>query len=728
MQLTPTGQPTAGASVPTASHSAYKKWIILCVLFINLSMMILVGLSLRSSRLQYERRTSIIAGSLSQILDKTIADEIDKIGMVLLTVADEFDASTGNGTTGGQGLNAFLARYKARLPIVTSLWIADEHGLVRYGSRGIPAPRTNIGDREYFVGPRDNPHAGVFIGQPVFGQIGTKWVLPLSRRLSRPDGTFAGVVCATVEIARFAEIFAVINVGRHGGISLRDDKMGIIARYPSPQDVGSIIGNKTLSPELRKLFEAGKTSGTFFTPTSWDEVPKVVSYRKIAGYPLYINVGIAREDYLSDWRKETVTISALSAFFFSLAFFSAWLIYRSMAAMRKTADALRSAHEGLERKVYERTFQLGLANKGLQEGHSRLIAVLNSIDAIVYVADMETYELLFINNEYEKDRVGDILGGKCWQTLHRGQNGPCAFCTNDKLIGPDGEPTGICRWEYRSPVNGRWYHCRDRAIHWIDGTLKRMTIATDITEHKNMEEELIRAQKLESLGILAGGIAHDFNNLMTSVLGYVGFAMMLLPETHESHRLLENALKSTEQAQDLTGRLITFSRGGFSVRNVSDVSGVLREAVQKKIRGTSVQVTFDIEKDLRPVEVDEAQIRQVFYNLTMNAVEAMPDGGTLTVKAENIEIDNTSSFPPTQGSYLRIIFADTGKGIAEEHLSRIFDPYFSTKDMGDQKGMGLGLSVCYSVLKKHDGHITVTSQPGKGTAFALYLPGYLRDA
>ena len=164
------------------------------------------------------------------------------------------------------------------------------------------------------------------------------------------------------------------------------------------------------------------------------------------------------------------------------------------------------------------------------------------------------------------------------------------------------------------------------------------------------------------------------------------------------------------------------------MRNVSDVSGVLREAVQKKIRGTSVQVTFDIEKDLRPVEVDEAQIRQVFYNLTMNAVEAMPDGGTLTVKAENIEIDNTSSFPPTQGSYLRIIFADTGKGIAEEHLSRIFDPYFSTKDMGDQKGMGLGLSVCYSVLKKHDGHITVTSQPGKGTAFALYLPGYLRDA
>jgi len=244
----------------------------------------------------------------------------------------------------------------------------------------------------------------------------------------------------------------------------------------------------------------------------------------------------------------------------------------------------------------------------------------------------------------------------------------------------------------------------------------------DITDRKRMEEELLRASKLESLGVLAGGIAHDFNNLMTVVLGNVQLAMMGLPTKHKSYPLLRAVMQSAEQIKDLTSRLITFSKGGFPVKQMSDVSEVLQEVVRKMVKRTAVRVAFDIEKDLCPVALDENQIRQVFYNLTMNAIEAMPEGGMLTIQAHNAKINPSDRLPLKEGPYLRIIFADNGKGIAEENLVRIFDPYFTTKGMGANKGVGLGLSVCYAVLKKHDGYIYVTSRPGEGAVFTLYIP------
>ncbi|MCX5810603.1 MAG: response regulator [Proteobacteria bacterium] len=273
--------------------------------------------------------------------------------------------------------------------------------------------------------------------------------------------------------------------------------------------------------------------------------------------------------------------------------------------------------------------------------------------------------------------------------------------------------------------------CKDGSTKTINfiavmlATGDNFVVCEDITLRKQMEEELLRAQKLESVGILAGGIAHDFNNLMTVILGNVQLAMTRLPEDHTSYPLLRAALQSAEQTKDLTSRLITFSKGGFPVKQMSDVSEVLQEVVRKMVKR---RATFDIQKDLWSAEVDENQIRQVFYNLTMNAIEAMPEGGTLTIQAQNTKVQSSDGLPLKEGKYLRIIFADKGTGIAEENLVRIFDPYFTTKGMGNQKGMGLGLSVCYSVLKKHDGHITVISRPGEGTTVTLYLPALAEKA
>ncbi|MFA5180898.1 MAG: ATP-binding protein [Syntrophales bacterium] len=256
-----------------------------------------------------------------------------------------------------------------------------------------------------------------------------------------------------------------------------------------------------------------------------------------------------------------------------------------------------------------------------------------------------------------------------------------------------------------------------------NGQLAAMSISRDITKRKQLEEDLQRAHKLESLGVLAGGIAHDFNNLMMAVQGYMDLALLGTASNSTAHKYLGSAQQCMVQAKELTSRLITFSMGGFPFRKSCDVAELVRDAVNRMVQGAGVKATFGFADDLWPAEIDELQMKQVFYNLATNAVEAMPQGGRLTVAAENTEIRGEDyALPLKEGAYLRIIFTDEGIGIPEEHLAKVFDPYFTTKGMGAQKGMGLGLSVCYSVLKKHQGHIAVDSQPGKGTTVTIYLP------
>ena len=267
-----------------------------------------------------------------------------------------------------------------------------------------------------------------------------------------------------------------------------------------------------------------------------------------------------------------------------------------------------------------------------------------------------------------------------------------------------------------------WGHLEATAAHGADGAPTCRIVINDITTQKRMEEELLRAHKLESLGVLAGGIAHDFNNLMTIVQGYIDLALMDLPPGHVSRQRLLTAIRAVDKTKDLTSRLITFSRGGGPLKKIFDVPAIIRDAVHSTVKGTEVKVKFDFMENLLPAEADELQMKQLFCNLTKNAVEAMPEGGCLTVQAENALIRTGEVLDLKGGSYLKITFADAGIGIPGEHLSKIFDPYFTTKEMGARNGMGLGLTVCYSVLKNHDGHITVNSQPGKGASFVFYLP------
>lgn len=249
-----------------------------------------------------------------------------------------------------------------------------------------------------------------------------------------------------------------------------------------------------------------------------------------------------------------------------------------------------------------------------------------------------------------------------------------------------------------------------------------MGISRDITELKKMEEELLKAQKLESIGILAGGIAHDFNNILTALLGNVSLAQYARSREEVKKRLKETE-KAALRAKDLTQQLLTFSRGGAPVKKTADIQELIEDSVGFALRGSNVRCEYTLPEGLWTVAVDEGQMSQVINNMVINAVQAMPNGGIIGVESQNVTLADEELPPLRGGTYVRITVKDRGIGIPGAHLSKIFDPYFSTK----QKGSGLGLATSYAIIQNHEGTITVESELGIGTRFHVYLPA-LPDA
>jgi PAS domain S-box-containing protein len=239
----------------------------------------------------------------------------------------------------------------------------------------------------------------------------------------------------------------------------------------------------------------------------------------------------------------------------------------------------------------------------------------------------------------------------------------------------------------------------------------------DVTQQRAMEREAMRARNLESLGILAGGIAHDFNNFLAGMIGNIELARMDLPAETAVWGTLAKAESAARRAQGLARQLLAFARGGAPVRRVTSLGDLLKETTEFALRGSSVRSEVAIAPDLAPVDADEGQINQVVHNLLLNARQAMPGGGTIEVRASNVEI------PPGHGTlapgrYVHVSVADDGPGIPEDALSRLFTPYFTTK----KEGTGLGLAISYGIVRKHDGLLSVESEIGRGTTFHVHLP------
>jgi PAS domain S-box-containing protein len=408
---------------------------------------------------------------------------------------------------------------------------------------------------------------------------------------------------------------------------------------------------------------------------------------------------------------------------------------RNITEVKRIESELRDAHDILERKVEERTLALKSANERLsREIQERLLTeealrkseemyrLLTDISPnAISVADPSGIILMLNRRALElygyEDDAG-VLGRSIfeWVAPEERQRAASAFETLLKV----GIVTNIELSLLRK--NGSSFFAVIsasllRGPH--DDPQMVIIVTTDVTQKKLMEDERLKFQKLEAIGTLAGGIAHDFNNLLQGVFGYISIAKLNAADKDKTIAALEQAEKALDMSVTLTTQLLTFSKGGRPVKKKIPLQPVIENSVRFALSGSSADYRINLGTDLWHVEADEGQIGQVIQNIVLNADQAMPMGGTIVITAKNLEVSK-KGIPhlPEEGKYVEISVQDNGTGISAEYLSKIFDPYFTTK----AKGSGLGLATCYSIVRNHGGAIHVSSKVGRGTTFCVYLP------
>jgi PAS domain S-box-containing protein len=412
--------------------------------------------------------------------------------------------------------------------------------------------------------------------------------------------------------------------------------------------------------------------------------------------------------------------------------------FNEMLSQIQIRDAALELHsESLEAQIAARTAELSKANadlraevemrnkteKALAAETERLSVTLRSIADGVIATDLEC-RIILINRAAElltghnqEQAVGadlnDIL------TLMNPRTQLPVRMPVDEIVR-SGRTIGSIDTAFFPKQNSRRVIAHNGApIHNRSGQIIGVILAfRDITETQKMEEEILKSRRLESIGILAGGIAHDFNNLLTAILGNVTLAKSLAKGETKLYMRLEDAEKASLRARDLTQQLLTFSKGGAPIRKTASIVEILIDSASFVLSGSNVECDFSLAEDLWPVNIDESQISQVINNIIINADHSMASGGVISVQAKNVIVTLNDHLPLQDGKYVKISIMDRGVGIPEEHIQKIFDPYFTTK----QKGSGLGLATCYSIIKKHDGIITVESKVGAGSVFCIYLP------
>lgn len=372
------------------------------------------------------------------------------------------------------------------------------------------------------------------------------------------------------------------------------------------------------------------------------------------------------------------------------------------------------------------------AEEALQHAYSQIYQIINNAPGVAIQGYDSEGRVLFWNKASE-DLYGfteqQAVGKRLGQFLLSEQDAK-EFEQMVQRIVQTGQPAPLREWETKT-ASGAPRHIISSLfpVRIERDKVQVVCMDVDITERKRLEAELLRAQRLDSIGRLAGGIAHDFNNLLAAIMSYAEIALTRLPEGHPAAEDIQRVLDAADRASELVKHLLAFARRQTLTPQVIDLNHLLHNVMPllNRLLGKQVELRVHTDPALKKVKADPTQIEQTILNLAINARDAMPNGGVLTIETANVTLDTTAvqAVPDmSPGEYVMLSVSDTGTGISPEHIEHLFEPFFTTK--GDQ-GTGLGLAVVYGVVKQSGGHITVESEPGRGTTFRIYLPSVPPD-
>ena len=386
------------------------------------------------------------------------------------------------------------------------------------------------------------------------------------------------------------------------------------------------------------------------------------------------------------------------------------LKYTEFGGNRYVIAVARDVHHRIqvEKALAREKEQLAVTLRSIADG-----VITTDISGNVVMLNKAAEELTGWSNEEAAGRpsadVFKVINGQTRQV----QENPITQVLNT------GQMSGLAKHSVLIAQNGKERSIADSCAPILDAKsniIGVVLVFRDVTEKQRLQQEAVKNRKLESIGVLAGGIAHDFNNILAAILGNINLALDCTDPQDSTYALLSEAEKASLRAKDLTQQLLTFSKGGEPVRKTTAIAEIITDSASFVLRGSNVRCDSWFAPDLLPVDIDAGQISQVIQNIIINAAHAMPEGGVVTVRCENLpEHQHPPSLPA--GRYVVVSIKDHGVGIPNNVIDKVFDPYFSTK----QAGSGLGLAICHSIIIRHGGHIAVQSKPGEGTVFSIFL-------
>ncbi len=610
-------------------------------------------------------------------------------------------------------LHRYLQKIIGEVTAVDAVFLVDPEGEPQISSRSYPPAPANdsaarpegVRDRGYFraavAGTRmsiDGPLRSRITGEPIFN---------VARRLSSEDGSFRGVAVVVISSKYLTDFWKSVTDPGDAASLVRDDG-AVLARYPEPPDRPGSAPLR-LSAKAMERLRAADTGRFEVSATRIEGIARIVGYRKLDNYPVYIVYAPDKASLLRQWYPTAAAFGGLAAVAaFGLLFAAAAVIRRArgeaaaLEQAERTARALRGSEERY-RALYDKT----PVPMHAMDIHGNIIEVN---DRWLELLGYERAEVIGrpVTDFHAPDSAREFWDGGWLRSVARGG----VRDIQRQYVRKTGEILDVViSAEVETDENGKF--------------LRMLDVVTDVTEQRRTEAALRQAQKMEAIGQMTGGVAHDFNNLLTVVAGNLDLAAASADQPARVRRFVGNALKAAQRGGTLTQQLLAFARRQMLHPETADPNALIGEFAQliRQAAGEAVEVQTNLSPQLAPCRVDRVQFEASILNLVMNARDAMPRGGKITINTWNVTVSEAEAARNPEikpGPHVLISVTDTGTGMKPEVAERAFEPFFTTKEFG--QGSGLGLSMVYGFVKQSGGHVQIQSTLGVGTSVQIYLP------